>query len=233
MAVISWGKPKIEICKYENGVMPANPVWKAVPTPKEDSTQLTTTKGDVVEAKEEGGAVVDKKTKKSTYSLAFELYVKRGFVPPAEDEDGVVVDNYAIRLTPEDATLEGLLFDKAAVSAEEKYTSADGKTKVYTFDALVPDDGSKQSKPYFAMGLHVTPASLRFSSAADNTGKTVAATATGTVTANSDQSWATTTVSGTTVTVKVSANSTGSQRTANVTVSADGKQSIVPVTQEA
>jgi hypothetical protein len=78
--------------------------------------------------------------------------------------------------------------------------------------------------------LVVTPVELTFSSVADTTGKTITANASGTVTATSDQSWATVTVSGNIVTVKVTAN-TSVARTANITITADGKQAIVAVIQ--
>jgi hypothetical protein len=81
--------------------------------------------------------------------------------------------------------------------------------------------------------LVVAPNELTFAAAADTTGKTVTATASGTLTAVSDQTWATVTVSGNVATVKVSANGTGAARTANVTLSADGKQVAVTVIQAA
>jgi F-type H+-transporting ATPase subunit delta len=62
------------------------------------------------------------------------------------------------------------------------------------------------------------------------TGKTITATATGTVTAKSSASWCTVSVSSKTVTAKVTANS-GDERTAEITISADGKETIVPVVQ--
>jgi hypothetical protein len=79
--------------------------------------------------------------------------------------------------------------------------------------------------------LIVSPASLAFTSAADTVGQAVTATATGALTAVSDQAWATATVSGNVATVKVTANTTGAARTANITLSADGKTVVVVVTQ--
>ena len=51
MAVIGWGKPRIFIKDLDV----TSPAWEELPTPVEDSTQLTTTKGDKQEAKIEGG----------------------------------------------------------------------------------------------------------------------------------------------------------------------------------
>lgn len=78
--------------------------------------------------------------------------------------------------------------------------------------------------------LIVTPVELLFGSAADSTGQTVTATAAGAVSAESDQDWAVVSVVGNVVTVKVTANA-GAMRVAYVTVTADGKQVVVPVTQ--
>ena len=64
-----------------------------------------------------------------------------------EDEDGVIVDNYAVRLTPEDEACEGFLIENATVSVTESWSSADGKLWKYTFDAKKPGTG-KTLKPY-------------------------------------------------------------------------------------
>lgn len=142
MAVITWGKPLIEIVKYEDGELPSVPVWKSIPTPKEGTSKLSTEKGDRKEAKEEGGVAIDVKVTANKYIFEFELYKTRGFTPPIEEVDGVVIDNYAIRLTPEDETLEGFQFDKSSVSVETNWTSEDGETLKYTFEALKPKTGS-------------------------------------------------------------------------------------------
>lgn len=84
------------------------------------------------------------------------------------------------------------------------------------------------------VSLVVAPTALSFTSAADNTGQTITATSTGSVTSASKPSgeeWLTVTRSGKVVTVKVSANTNSESRTANVTIVADGITAIVPVTQ--
>jgi hypothetical protein len=81
--------------------------------------------------------------------------------------------------------------------------------------------------------LIVAPVELAFTSAADSTGKTVTAVTGNAVTATSDQAWATATVAGKVITVKVTANATGAVRTANVDITDGGKQVAVSVTQSA
>ena len=103
MAKITWGKPGIFITKL--GPTETHPSDNAGLTDisnnykiKENSTSLTTTAGDKTEAKEEGGAVIDTKHGKSTYSLAFDIYhYGKDFVKPIEDVDGVKIGRASCR----------------------------------------------------------------------------------------------------------------------------------------
>ncbi|MBQ2364707.1 MAG: hypothetical protein II288_03975 [Alistipes sp.] len=147
MSVLSWGKPKVEYAKSVNGA--ASTDWEEFPEIVEGTTQLETTEGALVEAPEEGGDIVDSRRPKNKYKFSFELYVKKGDKKPIEDEDGVIIDNYAVRLTPEDPECEGFLIDKANVSIVETFNSADGKRWRYTFDVIKPASG-KMLKPYTA-----------------------------------------------------------------------------------
>lgn len=103
----------------------------------------------------------------------------------------------------------------------------------FTVTPLAVTSG-KAISAYNGVSLTVTPETLSFTSAADAVGKTITATSTGNVTyaaAPSDQEWLTVTKAAKVVTVKVSANTNGEARTANVTIVADGLTAIVPVTQ--
>lgn len=144
MAVISWGKPKIEIAEWTGlesaGATEPAGAWTEVSNPKEDTTELTTTQGDVVEATGEGGERVDVKYKKSTFDFSFELYQRNGQAKPIADDDGLITKNYGVRLTPEDSTLPGLLIRKATVNCETLYSAADGKRFRYTFSAIKVGD---------------------------------------------------------------------------------------------
>lgn len=154
MAVISWGRPKIEIVKWTAGATSCPSVgWATVPNPKEDSTELVPTKGDKKEAYGEGGEIIDVKYKRSKYELTFELYVKKGEsqpIPEADIDDGVVNDIYGIRITPEDTTLEGICMPKCSVSVDTLYTAADGKRLAYTFSGIRPADNQNTVQPYTA-----------------------------------------------------------------------------------
>lgn len=148
MAVLSWGKPKVEIGLLgANGAAPTT--WTALPEIVEDSTQLTVEQGEKVDAREEGGGIVDSRRKANAYSLTLTLYVKKGDQKPIEDVDGIIAGNYAVRLTPEDPENAGFVMDKTSVSITETWNSAEGKRWAYTFDGLKPASG-KVLKPYVA-----------------------------------------------------------------------------------
>jgi len=143
MSTLAWGKPKIEIAPFVAGVLPVTPTWTEVTNIKEDSTKLNTAKGAKTEAPIEGGDVIDIRYKKNNYSLEVEIWATKGATKPIVDSDGIVAVNYAVRLTPEDVTQAGFMFPKAAVQVEDMFTSKDGKTWKYTFDALLPSTGTK------------------------------------------------------------------------------------------
>lgn len=147
MAQLSWGKPTIEFGKC--GIDGATPTtWtKLSYDPVENSTKLTPTKGEKKEAKMEGGENEAVKYAKNTYVFEFEVRAAKGRTKPIDDSDGVVEGEYAVRLTPEDPTVEGILIDKATVSVEETFDTAEGKKWKYTFDVLKPASGN-QVKPY-------------------------------------------------------------------------------------
>lgn len=140
MSVIAWGKPAIFVKNLDND--DAN--WFKLDTPKEDTTELTPTKGDVMEATEEGGGTVDKKTKKSTYELAYQLFIKKGVKQPFKTIDGIVEGNWAVAVQPEDPTIPGVYLGKTTIGAEEAMTSQDGGLVTYTHSALIPE-GDEQA----------------------------------------------------------------------------------------
>ena len=149
MAQLSWGKPTIEFGKCgADGAAPTT--WtKLSYDPVENSTKLTPTKGEKKEAKVEGGENEAVKYAKNTYVFEFEVRAAKGRTKPIVDSDGVVDGEYAVRLTPEDPTVEGILIDRATASVEETFDTAEGKKWKYTFDVLKPASGN-QVKPYTA-----------------------------------------------------------------------------------
>lgn len=121
--------------------------WINMPVIVEKTAQLNTEKGAKSEALGEGGEVVDTRYQKNKYTFECELFVKKGDAKPIVDDDGLIVTNYAVRLTPEDNTLEGWLMESTAVSIVETWSSDIGKKWKYTFDGVKPANGNIL-KPY-------------------------------------------------------------------------------------
>lgn len=149
MAVLSWGKPVIEVTPSVGGEPGGSPQWKKFPEIKENTAKLTPTKGTKVEAIQEGGEPVDVRYSKNKYVFECEVFVKKGDTRPIDDEDGLITTDYCLRLTPEDSETEGFQIDCATVSVEESWSSADGKILKYSFDVKKPKTG-KMVKPYKA-----------------------------------------------------------------------------------
>lgn len=231
MSILAWGKPKIQHKESTNGSPVTSGSWQEIDTPKQDTTKITTTAGTEVTAIEEGGDIIDSRTGKNTFSFEFDLFVKKGVARPFNDTDGIISGEHAFRIIPEDPTTEGVQIDRCTLRVEESYTAADGKLLHYVAKCLKPATGATL-KPYIANGLTLDKTSLYFSNASDTTGKTVTATSTGNITAaTSSESWATVSTSGKVATIKVTANATGSARTAIVAITADGLTSQVEVLQ--
>ena len=143
MSLVSWGKLRI----FAKDLETPGASWFEIPTPVEDSTGMETTKGDKMEAKVEGGENEDTMYKRSAYALNFNVrLLKNRRNKPFPDTDGIVEHKYAVAVQPEDERCVGIMIDKATISANTTFSSADGIIVEYTADALKPDDGTRQVK---------------------------------------------------------------------------------------
>lgn len=140
----------MEVCKLENGALPAEPVWKEIAPIQSESTSLESEEGDTQEALEEGGGLVDMRRNKSKYTLTLAQYKLKGAKQVIQDDDGIVIDSYAVRVTPEDPTVEGILIPCAKVAVAVSFSSADGTLLTWTFTALKPSDGGKMLRYHLA-----------------------------------------------------------------------------------
>jgi hypothetical protein len=139
MAKISWGQPTLEYAQLKaDGTLDT---WTQLPTPVQDSTQLTTEQGNKLEAPLEGGELYDVRYDKNKYTLVFELYKGTDVTQPISDDDGIITSEYAIRLTPEDPTVPGFQMLRCAVSVLNTWASNIGQKWQYTFQALKPATG--------------------------------------------------------------------------------------------
>ena len=139
---LAWGKCTIKISKLqENG--DASSSWIDTPTPVENSTKLTPTKGAKKEAKIEGGENEAVKYAASTYVFEFEIRAGKGRKKPVDDVDGVIAGEYAIKLQPEDETVEGIKIDRCVLSLEDTFDTENGTKWKYTADVLKPKTGNQ------------------------------------------------------------------------------------------
>lgn len=136
---IGWGRPTIKIRKVGETTE-----YKDFPTPVDGTTQLTTTQGDKLEAKIEGGENEAVKYKSNTYELTFDVRLapeKEEALKEIKSVDGVVKDEYSIIVIPENSKAYGVIIKRSAVNVQTSFDSTDGAKNTYTFSALKPSDG--------------------------------------------------------------------------------------------
>jgi len=232
MSQLSWGNPTIEIGKCgADGAAPTT--WTKIPYPLvQDSAKLTPTKGDKQEANTEDGDPESVRYGKNKYTFEYEIRQAKGRTKPIADNDGIVNGEYAMRLTPEDSDVPGIIIDRTNVSVEDSWDVKNGLKWKFTHDVLKPASGNKVKEYNPNLILSVTPSSLSLTKAADATGKNINVSQSGGITSvSSSQSWCSVSASDGIVSVKVTANDTGSDRSAAIVIVADGKTATVQVTQ--
>lgn len=137
MSKVNWGIPTIFV--KDNDI--ENGKWYKLPTPVEDSTELTSTQGDKMEAKIEGGENEDVKYKRSTYELAYNLRMLKGRKAPFPITDGVVDHHFGVMCQPEDPDCEGFYIESTTVAVDQSYTAADGSMWQVHHDAIKAASG--------------------------------------------------------------------------------------------
>lgn len=132
MAYIGWGKCRLFVRNITRDLK-----IRELPTPVEDTFDLSTEQGEKLEAKIEGGTNEDVKYKSNTNSIAFDLRVFKGRKKPFPDVNGVIKDEYEFWMQPEDPTVPaGIHVMRGRISSELKGTAADGITYTYTVEPL-------------------------------------------------------------------------------------------------
>ena len=134
----SWGRPLIEVKQL--GQSP-EAEWDAFATPVDGTTQLSSEQGEKLEAAIEGGGNEAVNYKKNTYSLTFDVRQVPERTDPIEESNGVVADEYSVRITPENPNALGVLIDRASVNVQKSFTANDGLIKTYTFEVLEAASG--------------------------------------------------------------------------------------------
>ena len=139
MAQIGWGKNRHGVRDFAN-----NKGWRELPTPAEDTWEVTTEKGDKLEAKLEGGKNQDVKYKENTNTITFDIRVAKGEKKPFADKNGIIANAYEYFSQPEDPEVPaGIMVGRARISCEVKASDAEGMTLTYTVEPLEPADKTK------------------------------------------------------------------------------------------
>lgn len=167
---IGWGLCTVIIRDLDTADAP----WLVLPTPKEDSTQLTPTKGDKKEATVEGGEAEDVIYGKNKYVLAYTIRRNTTRKKPMHDEDGVIEHRYAVFVQPNNPNVPGPKIDLSVASLEDPFDTTDGGQLTYNHDALKPASGntvkwvtcSKDLKTY-TEGAEIPVADLTFTEVDD------------------------------------------------------------------
>lgn len=144
MATILWGKPSLTITVVNSSGASAN---LSVPTPVEDSTQLSTERGDKHEANIEGGGYEAVRYDKGSFTLEFSVRFATGRTMPFEDvsSDGVVTGTYKVVVAdPSDNSAPKMTMNEAVVSYEDEYSADNGAMRHYFCESIVPSGGGSQ-----------------------------------------------------------------------------------------
>lgn len=150
MAVLAWGKPTIEYIKLVNDEIPLGGSWSTMPNPKQNSFAMNTSEGEVKQAFGEGGILVDEIRAAATTTIEFDIFAAgEDFQLPIPAVNGLVSDSYAIRVTPQDEKLTGIIFKRASVGVVTSWTAEDGILHHYTFTAVQPkNESDAMVEPY-------------------------------------------------------------------------------------
>lgn len=135
---IGWGKCSIIVKDLDTPTAK----WTKLPTPKENTTKLTPTKGDKKEAPIEGGENEAVKYSANKYVLEYVLRRLAGRKKPYNDVNGVIQNRFAVFVQPEDISVPGPRIDETVVSLSDEFSTEEGGILTYNHDALKPETGN-------------------------------------------------------------------------------------------
>lgn len=141
--ILSWGKPSIFVKSKDT----VGAIWRKLVTPKEDSTNFEESEGDELEAKEEGGDVVDSMVKNGGATMTFDEFIKKGGKLPFAGKGSKIKDRYEVYVQPEDTEAVGIYIPCVSGKQVTKMTAADGITQTITLKAI-----KETGKDLFTLG---------------------------------------------------------------------------------
>lgn len=141
--ILNFGKCRIDFTQSVGRAIPTGATWTQITEPREGTAKLTTNEGADLEAKIEGGEILDSLPGKGSYTFEWEVFVKKGAAAPFNDNDGVVSGEWALRVIPvEDTTCPSIQIDCCVIKASQDYTVNDAWRIKYTAKALKPASGN-------------------------------------------------------------------------------------------
>lgn len=148
MAVVSWGAPTLQFLPVTaGGTAPDSGSWAGksglIEIPGDDllegSSQLETAEGDERTIKNEKGVDVDSMRRPSSYTFTTSIIKTKAYQSKFASVNGVVEQNYAMRLIPEDSTTIGFEMRLVSVSTAKGWNAEQGSLENLTIRGLKPN----------------------------------------------------------------------------------------------
>ena len=245
--IMAWNKCKVELAPMpEDESLADDSAFFDVGYLKNNTTNLTSSEGDALQAIESGGGIVAEEKQEGTFALnttvmepSDSLYINLGIGSLNEDDVDVqthiVPGEYSLKLTPQNLGAKGIKAPKCTVSVTPAFGDNTGNEMTLAISILKGNAGY-----WYKKFLHRGDLTLdKYKVELENTdtssapAQTVAVTTEfDTVIAKSNASWCVVQVTSKNVKIGAKANA-GEARTATVTITAGTQKAIVTVTQAA
>lgn len=243
--IMAWSKCKISLAPMpEDESMAEDSAFFDIGIISNNTTSLSASEGDALQAIESGGAIVAEEKQEGDFSLSTdviepsnELYVELG-IGYIKDDDAfvtthIVPGNYCLKLTPKNLGAKGIKAPKCSVSVTPTFGDDAGHGMTLNISILQGDGGYWYSKYLYRGDLVLDnyKVSLENTDTSSSPSQSVTVTTDeDTVIATSNASWCVVQVE--TKAVKIGAKqNTGEARSATITVKAGTQSSIITVNQ--
>lgn len=245
--IMAWSKCKVQLAPMpDDESMADDSAFFDIGIIRQNTTSLTSSEGDSLQAIETGGAIVAEEKQEGEFSLSTEviepsnaLYQNLGIGVIDGDDVNVtthiVPGNYCMKLLPKNLGAMGISAPKVSVSVSPAFGDDTGNALTLTMSILNGAAGYWYKKFMHRGDLKLDryKISLANTDTSSSPSETIAVTTSeSTVTAKSNADWCVAQVTSKSVKIGAKTNS-GESRTATVTITAGTQKSIVTVTQAA
>lgn len=245
--VMAWSKCKVELAPMpEDESMADDSALFDIGIIRQNTTSLSASEGDALQAIETGGAIVAEEKQEGDFALATEviepadeLYVDLKIGSMNEDDvditTHIVPGNYSMKLTPKNLGAKGIKAPKCSVSVTPTFGDDAGHGMTFNISILQGQAGYWYRKFLYRgdLVLDKYKVNLENTDSSSSPSQTVAVTTEeDAVVATSNASWCVVQVESKSVKIGATQNQ-GEQRSATVTIKAGSKSAIVTITQAA